>query len=154
MKKHEAILARVRAICLSFPETKETLTWGEPHFRVRDRIFAGCGLEKGRQTLGFKLERPHAEAILDDPRFRRAPYVGHAGWVSMDTSGIKDWDEVRELLTESYRLIAPKSCWKAMSLDTGPSAPPRTARSKESAPSKATKRTTKKATKPAKKRPG
>ena len=84
------------------------MTWGQPHFRVGEKIFAGYGEEKGKATIGFKLERSHAEAILDDPRFTRAPYVGHAGWVSMDATRVKDWDEVRALVRESYGLIAPK----------------------------------------------
>jgi len=102
------VLAKMRKICLALPDTKETLTWGQPHFRVGEKIFAGCGAEKGRLTLGFKLEMDHADLRVQDPRFERAPYVGHKGWVSMDADGIRDWDEVRALVLESYRLIAPK----------------------------------------------
>ena len=76
----------MRAICLALPDTKETLTWGQPHFRVGEKIFAGCGDEKGRAVIGFKLDMDHADAIIQDPRFWRAPYVGHKGWVSMDAS--------------------------------------------------------------------
>ena len=106
--KGRSVLDHVRAICLALPETKETLTWEQPHFRVGEKIFAGCGEEKGRAVIGFKLEMDHADAIIQDPRFWRAPYVGHKGWVSMDASGVDDWDEVRPLVLESYRLIAPK----------------------------------------------
>jgi predicted DNA-binding protein (MmcQ/YjbR family) len=98
----------MRAICLALPDTKETLTWGQPHFRVGEKIFAGCGEEKGRVVIGFKLDMDHADAIIQDPRFWRAPYVGHKGWVSMDAGGVDDWDEVRPLVLESYRLIAPR----------------------------------------------
>ena len=108
MAKADTVLKNVRKICLSLPDTKETMTWGKPHFRVGDKIFAGCGEEKGKVTIGFKLEMEHAEEILRDKRFERAPYVGHKGWVSMDASGVKDWEEVRRLVLESYRLIAPK----------------------------------------------
>ena len=104
------VLARLRAICLALPDTKETLTWGQPHFRVGDKIFAGCGDEHGRTVIGFKLEKPHAEArVRDDPRFTVAPYVGRHGWVSMDAAGVKDWGEVAALIRESYGLIAPKA---------------------------------------------
>jgi hypothetical protein len=30
----------------------------------------------------------HAEAVIKDARFWRAPYVGHKGWVSMDPVGV------------------------------------------------------------------
>lgn len=102
------VLAKMRKICLALPDTKETPTWGQPHFRVGEKIFAGCGEEDGRRVIGFKLEREHAEVVVHDPRFRPAPYVGKHGWVSMDAENVKDWDEVRELVLESYRLIAPK----------------------------------------------
>jgi predicted DNA-binding protein (MmcQ/YjbR family) len=108
MAKTPSVLTKMREICLSLPHTKETLTWGQPHFRVGEKIFAGCGEENGKTVIGFKLEMEHADAIIQDARFRRAPYVGHKGWVSMDANAVKDWDEVRPLILESYGLIAPK----------------------------------------------
>ena len=104
-------LTEMRRICLALPETTETPTWGEPHFRVRGKIFAGCGNHGGVLTIGFKLEREHADQAIRDPRFARAPYVGQHGWISMDAKGVRDWDEVRALVLESYRLIAPKALW-------------------------------------------
>ena len=108
MSRFETVRAHMRAICLALPDTKETITWGKPHFRVGEKIFAGCGEEDGRITIGFKLEPAHARKIVKDPRFAPAPYVGHKGWVSMDAAGVKDWKEVQALVIESYRLIAPK----------------------------------------------
>lgn len=104
-------LTEMRRICLALPETTETPTWGEPHFRVRGKIFAGCGNHGGVVTIGFKLEREHADQAIRDPRFARAPYVGQHGWISMDAKGVRDWGEVRALVLESYRLIAPKALW-------------------------------------------
>ncbi len=105
----DAILKRISEICLSLPDTKLTMTWGEPHFRVADKIFCGFGGKKSQPTIGFKLEMEHADILVtNDPRFARAAYVGHKGWVSMDAKAVKDWDEVRSLVLESYRLIAPK----------------------------------------------
>ncbi len=104
-------LTEMRRICLALPETTETLTWGQPHFRVKGKIFAGFGDHGGTFTIGFKLEREHADAAIQDPRFVRAPYVGAHGWISMDVKGVRDWAEVRALVRESYRLIAPKRLW-------------------------------------------
>jgi predicted DNA-binding protein (MmcQ/YjbR family) len=107
--KKKDVLTALREICLSLPDTKETMTWGEPHFRVGEKIFSGYGHEKDKTVIGFKLEMEHADILVrNDPRFTRAPYVGHKGWVSMDASTIRDWDEIRALVLESYRLIAPK----------------------------------------------
>ena len=118
MAKPETILAKMREICLSLPDTKETLTWGQPHFRVGEKIFAGCGDHKGRLTIGFKLEMDHADALVQDDRFQRAPYVGHKGWVSMDAAEIRSWGEVKMLVLESYQLIAPKKTFARLASAT------------------------------------
>ncbi len=123
-------LTEMRRICLALPETAETMTWGQPHFRVRGKIFAGFGDHGGTVTLGFKLEREHADAAIQDPRFARAPYVGAHGWISMDVKGVRDWAEVRALVRESYRLIAPKKLWAAVLGEAPVSAPRRSPRSR------------------------
>lgn len=119
-------LRRLRRICLSLPDTRETLTWGEPHFRVGEKIFAGWGNDRGRLAIGFKLDMDHADLRVQDPRSRRAAYVGHKGWVSLDVAGIDDWDELRALVLESYRLIAPKRT--LAKLDPGGGRPGKTRR--------------------------
>lgn len=106
-RKKDPILEKVSKICLSLPDTKLTMTWGCPHFRVKEKIFCGYGSEKGRVEIGFKLEKAHAKAVLKDPRFKIAPYVGKHGWVHLDGTRVKDWDEVRRYIQESYELIAP-----------------------------------------------
>lgn len=111
MPKRDPVLQKMREICLALPETKLTMTWDSPHFRVGDKIFAGCG----ETSVGFKLEAEHAEDLIEtDPRFTRAPYVGRYGWVSMDVRKVRDWEEVRTLVHESYRLIAPKRLSKTL----------------------------------------
>jgi predicted DNA-binding protein (MmcQ/YjbR family) len=150
MTRVDPVLKRLREICLALPDTKETLTWGAPHFRVGEKIFAGYGEERGRAAIGFKLEMPHAATILVNPRFTRAPYVGHKGWVSMDVTralagavaGAVDWNELRELIHESYRLIAPKRSLAKLSGQPGAPAAPEPARRKAS--KSARKRTAKK----------
>lgn len=128
----DAALRKMRAICLALPDTKETPTWGQPHFRVGEKIFAGLGEHKGVLTIGFKLEMDHADAMVRRPGFTRAPYVGHKGWVSLDVASVKDWDEVEALVHESYRLIAPKKKSKSMAT-TEPPKPPKPPRRVKSA---------------------
>jgi predicted DNA-binding protein (MmcQ/YjbR family) len=125
----DSTLKRISDICLSLPDTKLTMTWGEPHFRVGEKIFCGYGGKKGQPTIGFKLEMEHADILVNsDPRFARAPYVGHKGWVSLDAKFIKDWAEVRALVLESYRLIAPKKT--LAKLDAAPVSVRKTSRKK------------------------
>ena len=104
-----AALAKISALCLALPETKLTMTWGSPHFRVADKIFCGFGSDDGKQVMGVKLAMSHARALVKQARFWPSPYVGKHGWVSMDVTQRKSWAEVAALIRESYELIAPKA---------------------------------------------
>lgn len=106
---HEQALERMRAICLVLPKTKETLTWGTPHFRVGEKIFCGCGEEKGSARIGLKMERDQSEAMMRLPGIEKAPYSRKGdGWVTINPGVFDDWEEIESLLVGSYRLIAPK----------------------------------------------
>jgi predicted DNA-binding protein (MmcQ/YjbR family) len=134
MSKASEAAARAREIYLSLPDTKETITWGAPHMRVGDKIFGGHGVEGGKAIVSFKLEMDHADLrVQNDPRFSRAPYVGHKGWVTMDVSDVEDWGEVRALIEESYRLIAPK---KSLAKLGGAAPPPAKKTAARKAPAK------------------
>lgn len=106
---HDATFRKISALCLALPSTKLTMTWGSPHFRVADKIFCGFGAEDGKPVLGVKLRLEHAKRRVQETRFWPAPYVGKHGWVSMDVSQRHSWDEVADLIRESYELVAPKA---------------------------------------------
>ena len=95
----------LRGLALALPEAVETITWGEPHFRVHNRIFTGLGTRDGRVVGSVKLEKVHAEVRLLDPRFRPAPYVGRYGWVEFALADVTV-AELEALLEESLRLVA------------------------------------------------
>ncbi len=99
-------LERIRALCLAHPNTKETLTWGKPHFRVGEKIFAGVDDDQGVSVLGCKLQMDHAAGLVKLLGYRPAPYVGKKGWVSIDLSIVTDWNHIGELIEESYELIS------------------------------------------------
>ncbi|HMR31370.1 MAG TPA: MmcQ/YjbR family DNA-binding protein [Geminicoccaceae bacterium] len=103
-------VARLRAICLALPGATEKEAWGDPTFRVRDRIFAMPKVGDGRISVWLKAP-PGAQEILigaDPELFFRPPYVGHKGWVGMRLDREPDWAEVKALVERSYRLTAPK----------------------------------------------
>ena len=101
-------MQRLRDIALALPEATEELTWGtEVNFRVRKKIFCFPG-EGG--SICVKADRDELPALLDDPRCRPAPYLARGGWIVLEFATAKvDWQEVRELITTSYCLIAPKT---------------------------------------------
>ncbi|HVM85682.1 MAG TPA: MmcQ/YjbR family DNA-binding protein [Candidatus Binatia bacterium] len=105
-----AITDRLRKICLALPEAEEKEAWGDPTFRVKDKIFAMEKRGDGRISVWFKAP-PGSQAVLigaDPASFFRPPYVGHKGWVGMRLDAKPDWKEVAALIRRSYALTAPK----------------------------------------------
>ena len=113
-------LSRARAVCLSLPEAIEQETWGHPTFRIRSKIFAGIGVDTGvdpeagarepQVNMSMKADRDEQPMLLSrgEPFFKPR-YVGSKGWIGIYISDSTDWDEVAELVEDSYRLIAPKT---------------------------------------------
>lgn len=103
-------LIKFRRICLELPEATELETWGHPTFRVREKIFASAGAEGGVWSFGMKTSHEmQAGLVATDSRFSVAAYVGKHGWISMRVDDDIDWNQVRALVVESYRMIAPKT---------------------------------------------
>ena len=112
----DPVLARLREICLGLPGTDVKVSHGRPSFFTK-KIFAGYGaVLKGDhhsgqydQALVFMPNPDDAEAIDQDDRFFTPAYWGPYGWRGLDLSGSKvDWNEVVELVEDSYRETAPK----------------------------------------------
>jgi len=105
----EQVHHELQTICLALPNTKETITWGKPHFRVSEKIFCGCGEEQGRPIVGLKMESDESELAMKLPGIKKAPYSRKGdGWVAIDPNVFDDWEEIERLINGSYRLIAPK----------------------------------------------
>lgn len=111
----DPFLTQLRRVCLDLPGAAEKVSHGRPCFFTK-KIFAIYGaVAKGDHHSGrydesmLVLPNPdEAAALLDDPRFFVPAYWGPYGWIGLDfTAAEADWDEVRELVTESYRLTAP-----------------------------------------------
>jgi len=104
---------RFREICLSLPESTEVFVqeWGHPTFRVgpKQKMFASCSAaDADHFSLGMKVDKWHQQALVNtDSRVSVAAYVGKHGWITVDASGLMDWEEVRSWIVESYRLNAP-----------------------------------------------
>lgn len=101
---------KLRRLCLALPETTEKEAWGDPTWRVKDKIFAMEKQGDGRVSVWCKAPEGSQEVLVgsDPERFFVPPYVGHKGWVGMRLDRKPDWAEVDLLVRRSYRLIAPK----------------------------------------------
>lgn len=108
-------ITRLRKLCLALPEAHEVEAWGEPTFRVRNKLFAMFASAEshhggGRPAVWCKAGPGNQELMVRaaPKRFFVPPYVGPSGWVGVFLDGAVDWAELAELLEDSYRLTAPK----------------------------------------------
>lgn len=110
-------LAKLRAICLGFPEAQEVEAWGRPTFRAGpNKMFAVFGAhDHDGAAVIFKPEAADRRGLISDPRFFVPPYFGPSGWLALDLTGKPvDWDEVAELMDASYRQVALKRMLKVL----------------------------------------
>lgn len=105
---------KLRTLCLALPETSERLSHGEPTWFIRGKkTFAMLANHHHDDRFGFWCPAPAGvqEELVDaEPdRFFRPPYVGHRGWIGvyLDVDDV-DWDEIREIVVDAYRTVAPK----------------------------------------------
>lgn len=108
------LVGPLRAICLPLPEAHEGTSFGAPWFRAGKKPFAIFELAGGRPNVSFRAVPEARDELLTDPRFFPTPYMHQHGWVSLYLDGDVDWDEVEELLVDSYRLQALKRMLRAL----------------------------------------
>lgn len=108
-------LVRLRKLCLAFPEAHEQEAWGEPTFRVRNKLFAMYASATnhhgaGRHAVWIKAVAANQALMVKDvpERFFVPPYVGPSGWVGVWLDQKPDWAEIRDLLEDGYRRTAPR----------------------------------------------
>lgn len=112
-------LSRLRALCLSLPETTERLSHDTPTWFVRDkRVFVIFSAPPGDAPIAFWCPAPvgvQAALLAAQPaRFFAPPYVGPRGWIGVVLDPEVDRNEVGEIVREAYRLVAPKRLVAAM----------------------------------------
>lgn len=117
-------LERLTSLCLSLPEAALDDTH-PPHrsFQVGQKNFAWYVEDEhgdGRIGVIVRVEPGENESLVasDRNRFGLPKYVARHGWVTyyLDlTDRPVDWQEVHELLRESYRIQAPTRLKKRLS---------------------------------------
>ncbi len=98
----------VRRIALSLPETTEKPSYGTPGFRVKDRLFARLRDEPGVLVVWCADLVEKEALILSEPaKFFTTPHYDGHPTVLVQVDAV-DVDELTELLTEAWRIRAPK----------------------------------------------
>lgn len=103
----------VRRIALSLPETSEKPWFGTPGFRVKDKGFLRIRSEAEGGLVVFVSDLGEKEALLasDPDKFFTTPHYDGYPAVLVNLPAISV-EELEELITESWRLRAPKRVLK------------------------------------------
>jgi hypothetical protein len=106
-------IQEIRRICAALPEC---VVEGDQHHRlsVRGKTIGWHTVDHhgdGRVSLTLKAIRGENVALVasDPTTFFMPPYVAHHGYIGiyLDHRDV-DWVEIREFITDAYRLAAPK----------------------------------------------
>jgi hypothetical protein len=110
-KARDEVEARLEQICLALPEVNEGPAWNGRSWRIRKSHFCQVfTIDDGDTQKGimiFRSEPPELDALV---------HLGHPffkpGWgskvVGMVIDDETDWDEMAELIVDSYCIQAPK----------------------------------------------
>jgi hypothetical protein len=100
--------ADVRRAALSLPATSEKPSYGQPGFRVKDRLFARIREEGDVLVVWVEGEGEKEALIASDPaKFFTTPHYDGHPMVLVRFDAV-DVDELTELLTDSWYLRAPR----------------------------------------------
>jgi len=108
-------LTHLSEICLALPESSREAMGDHAAFSVRKKIFAYfLNNHHGDGIIGVTAKvapGDNTALVAAQPeRFYLPAYIAHRGWVALRLDmGEIDWEEVSELMTESYRRVAPKT---------------------------------------------
>jgi predicted DNA-binding protein (MmcQ/YjbR family) len=106
-----ALLTRVRAYCSKLPEVEEKVDgFGHTTFRVKDKPFIFMGETDGQVSTSLKTNLTTQEFLLgqEGTAFKKTPYIGQHGWVSIMNIELVPWEEIEDLIVEGYARTAPK----------------------------------------------
>ncbi|MET0134761.1 MAG: MmcQ/YjbR family DNA-binding protein [Kibdelosporangium sp.] len=123
MHVESEVAARIRAVCLGLPEAYEEPAWVGVRWRVRSKTFAHVlVIQDGHPPAYAKAAGTDGPACVvtfrsAEPDLSRVgPPFFYGGWgravIGLVVDEDTDWDDLTELLIESYRVLAPRKLGK------------------------------------------
>ncbi|MEV0285366.1 MULTISPECIES: MmcQ/YjbR family DNA-binding protein [unclassified Kribbella] len=97
----------VRQIALSFPETVEKQRWGHPTFDVAGRMF--ITIPDDQTSFAVRCPRLERDELIkaEPEKFWVPPHEAGSNWVRARLAALEDADELRDILIDSWRQVAP-----------------------------------------------
>jgi predicted DNA-binding protein (MmcQ/YjbR family) len=130
----EAWVDRLASIALELPDAYQEEAWVGERWRVRGRTFAhvlpvdpdrlrayavATGRDGPHFVMTFRADPEELEAIVrSGPRYFKALWGDDVGGIVLDDD--VDWEEVRELVTDSYCRLAPRKLVRLVDRPAGP----------------------------------
>ena len=124
MEVPSQFLTVLRAVCLALPEAREEEAWVGTRWRVGKDTFAhvlgvrdgwppayalSAGTDGPVVVLTFRSSGPELAALTGSgPPYFKPPWHPQVVGLVLGTGGAPTADELAELLTESYCLLAPR----------------------------------------------
>jgi predicted DNA-binding protein (MmcQ/YjbR family) len=109
--EHVRALTRLRAFCLSLPNSGEKISRGHtPIFTSGGKNFAIVARGQSRPSAWLAAP-PGAQEVLasaEPERYYVPPYVGGRGWIGAWLDVDIDWPALEGLLREAHEFVSPK----------------------------------------------
>lgn len=103
------LLAALREACAPLPQVTEVVDgFGHTTFKVGKKSFVIAGMSEATGVISIKSDPINQAHLVRQGPYYRTPYIGQHGWVSVADPLAHDWDEIRELIVDAYRSVAPK----------------------------------------------
>lgn len=100
----------IRSFCLSFSLATENLQWGDVLcFKVGGKIFALLSLSAVPPRLMFKSTPERFAELVEQEDIIPAPYLGRYKWVSLERLDAMPGIEIKDLIEQSYQMVAAKA---------------------------------------------
>ena len=106
--KSHADADRILDFCRSLAGATEDVKWGNDLvFSVGGKMFVAFGLPD-REPIGFKVDPVAFGTMVQKEGIIPAPYLAHHSWVRVESLDVLPEDELKELIRQSYLLVAEK----------------------------------------------
>jgi predicted DNA-binding protein (MmcQ/YjbR family) len=93
-----------------FPGATENLQWGDDLcFKIRGKIFTTLSLTAIPPQVCFKCAPQTFAELIEREDIHPAPYVGRYKWVMLDRLDALAWDEMKDLIRNSFEMVAAKA---------------------------------------------
>ncbi len=97
----------VRRVALSLPDTTEKIAWNMPTFRVAGKMFVTVPEEETSIAVRCPKEERDELVLAEPEKFWVADHEAGFAWVRARLAALESEDELRDILTDSWRQAAP-----------------------------------------------